>query len=589
MDWRAQSRSRSRAPDFRVSAAPPTVDVATATANFSRFYGDSSTFTGPTATINPTPSFANGSGATSSSSSSTDSRKAQAQLAASLGLSQTDFAHMHFDGLTMPSFSDLPTPVFAATTPPVATTASSTAPLTSSSSSFSFPSGSASPDPQSGSNLAAIENTLNQLIALQTVPATQSDTASGSSGRATGNTDSLVKPTSPSSSFANATLLSGNQSRGRQPSLESNYASLAQQQLQQLASVRLILRRQCRIELILNTQQSRQPSYKSSAAQTVSSPNGTSAYLTAASLAQSSRPFSFTTSQAAGTTTGTSPQVASSLGLARPLLSDISTSFPASQGAFFSQPPSPFAYPSSAPGPSPGFLGSPAVSAYSESTDANQFLYDYFAHNPAPSSGYTSPFPGQQNDVNGTGDLGPTHIDPAQLFQNLQQQQQSQQQADHPSRQPRDVAGASKEGSQKTASKLAPKPSTVAPAKAASSGVVNRKAKVPALLAAGLKPRSASTSDLVGLAAAAKNKTMSAPASRAHSRSNTISMPATVIEGQPLQLPEIAPAGPPPSDTSTRLSPSSDGVTRCVNCSTTVSWQWTFDCGLSLLATFQLM
>lgn len=44
MDWRAQSRSRSRAPDFRVRAPSLSnveVNTASATANLSRFFGDS--------------------------------------------------------------------------------------------------------------------------------------------------------------------------------------------------------------------------------------------------------------------------------------------------------------------------------------------------------------------------------------------------------------------------------------------------------------------------------------------------------------------------------------------------------------------
>lgn len=246
----------------------------------------------------------------------------------------------------------------------------------------------------------------------------------------------------------------------------------------------------------------------------------------------------------------------SGLALARPsgIVPDLSSSIPPSPAAFFnSQPPSPFAYPSSAPGPGSAFIGSPPINHYVGSHDTSQYLYDYFAHNPGTSSGYTSPYLAN----GGFDSTTPTHIDPAQLYRNLQQSIQQNP--------PHDGAVEAESEDSKPG----------ATSQNAASGSV-RKQK---LGAAGVKNRSASTNDLVGLGSAAKGKTASAPTSRTHSRSNTISMPATVVEGQPLQLsPHEAPSGlstatgsKPAAPSPTKAPPPAGGITRCLNCSTTVS------------------
>lgn len=259
MDWRAQSRSRSRAPDFRVAVAPPTVDVATATANFSRFYGDGSGTTTP-------------SGSTSASSSTPnttaqDSRSAHVQLAASLGLSpnpvdsygsQNGFSQSSLSSLAVTSASP-PQPPFSSTTSPATSAlalsgAGSPGTLNTysssqgsynnsyvSSPSFSFPHPSVSTEQSSGAdpNLTAIENTLNQLINLQSLASngsSQSTSPAASLGRGTtfiSSSSEGVSNSKPSSS--DYPFMPPPPARKAN---QESYASLAQQQLQQhLASV----------------------------------------------------------------------------------------------------------------------------------------------------------------------------------------------------------------------------------------------------------------------------------------------------------------------------------------------------------------
>lgn len=214
MDWRAQSRSRSRAPDFRVSVAPPTVDIATATANFSRYYGDGSASAAPIVS-SPAPA---PTAPLALDTSAADSRNAE--LAASLNLSPTGSFGLHFETAAMPSFASPASPVHSSfgtiKSPPISTDPTSllSQPSVSSASSFSFPSDSTSPDgTATDPNLTAIENTLNQLINLQSLSSSGGDKSSGSS----------------SSSAA------ARRAAHRVNGQESAYASLAQQQLSQLA------------------------------------------------------------------------------------------------------------------------------------------------------------------------------------------------------------------------------------------------------------------------------------------------------------------------------------------------------------------
>lgn len=191
MDWRAQSRSRSRAPDFRVAVAPPTVDTSFATASF--YHHSHST---PATVLEERES----------------PRDPDVESEASGGAGGLDF--------------------FAS--PPPTTSANSTTSFSSYDApapqtqpqSFSFPPDVASPlgagspaanDP----NLAAIENTLNQLISLQLLAATSPP-------------PSIVSSPRPNyvSDFSEAVL--GQHERGRTQSTDGS-SSLAQHALQQLA------------------------------------------------------------------------------------------------------------------------------------------------------------------------------------------------------------------------------------------------------------------------------------------------------------------------------------------------------------------
>lgn len=139
MDWRAASRSRSRAPDFRV-ARPPSlsgVEVSSATAQLSRFHND----TGGRVTATE------------------EDDKSRISFAESLGLSPgADF------------FASPPgvngTPLDYGSSPPM----------------FAFPPDSQNPEaPTTDPNLSAIEETLNQLITLQSIAASSAPPSSVSS------------------------------------------------------------------------------------------------------------------------------------------------------------------------------------------------------------------------------------------------------------------------------------------------------------------------------------------------------------------------------------------------------------------------
>lgn len=138
MDWRAASRSRSRAPDFRV-ARPPSlsgVEVSSATAQLSRFHNDS--------------------GGRVTATEEDD--KNRISFAESLGLSPGP------DFFASPGVNG--TPLDYGSSPPM----------------FGFPPDSQSPEaPTTDPNLTAIEDTLNQLITLQSLAASSAPPSSVSS------------------------------------------------------------------------------------------------------------------------------------------------------------------------------------------------------------------------------------------------------------------------------------------------------------------------------------------------------------------------------------------------------------------------
>jgi hypothetical protein len=247
MDWRAQSRSRSRAPELRTSMAPPAIDSTPATANFSRFFGDSGVPSSSTvSTEMPPPALPSTSSASASQTRPAveplsmpalpeDNSAALAELASSLGLSPQDQAQLFGSAsarLDGHSLMDLPSPTNGLISPPTETSRlASPGPLSPhTNSTFAFPDSTKGVDP----NLAAIESALNQLINLQSLASSPSSAPSPQS--ADGNVLSQAK--SPSATFAPSPLSNSTElpaSRSRQA---SGASSLAQKQLQQFMTVR---------------------------------------------------------------------------------------------------------------------------------------------------------------------------------------------------------------------------------------------------------------------------------------------------------------------------------------------------------------
>jgi GATA-binding protein len=560
MDWRAQSRSRSRAPDFRVSVAPPTVDATTATANFSRFYGDNSSTT------------------TSTITGSHDSRSAHVQLAASLGLSLN--ADMYN---TIGDFSNGASPDYS-----TAGAGAGAGPVGSQS--FAFPPGPASPDTTADPNLAAIENTLNQLISLQSLAAasnsqTTSPTASTHSPAKSPTALPLIGANAPASFNSGrsvpdeySSIQQQQQPHSHRASGDSAYASLAQQQLQQLASVRAHLSgppRRRRSVTPISQQHNGKISHGSSAsASPLPRPPplpSTSPYMNAATLAQSSRPFSFASSPASGLSLGRPPQ-----GL------ELQMSLSPTSASYFSEPPTPFSYPSSAPGPSNGFFHSPVASIYggeggqSVGADSSQFLYDYFQHQVDPSSGYSSPY--LNHNPTGSFDNSATaltHVNPSHLLNHLQQVPYDTDNSSWGVVSPGVVSAASGHDSSRTGTSSPPDgqpphpPTTVVP-KTLLNKPGPKRPKPTSSASSSTVRTSANSPDLVGLGQSSKSKAASAPASRVHSRSNTLSVPPVITEGKALALTDAG------KDTAASSTPNpsgagEDALTKCLNCSTTVS------------------
>ncbi|GAA5835584.1 hypothetical protein JCM3766R1_006454 [Sporobolomyces carnicolor] len=557
MDWRAQSRSRSRAPELRTSMAPPTIDSTPATANFSRFFGDNGVPAASVSTEMPPPAVPASSSASAAQSrpavaplsmpaSQDDNSAALAELASSLGLSPQDQAQLFGSAsarLDGHSLMDLPSPTNGLISPATGTSRlASPGPLSPqpNNNAFAFPDSRKAVDP----NLAAIESALNQLINLQSLASSPSSNPSPHSSD--GNT--LQQAKSPNATFAPSPLANSTEaapSHSRQAS--SGASSLAQKQLQQFMTASLSrTSRETRALTTLFERIQKGTSPPVSSSRRVSG-STSSAYGNAAALASSTRPFSFGT-------TGTSPS-ASGISLARPThLPTAEGSHPASP--YTEQPP--FLFPSSAPSQAQ-YLGSPNPPLFGEGMDTANLLYDYFNPQSHPSS-YPSFASGSE-----FGSLpAPTHVDPSQLL--------------HTRETPYGSIGSSWDTHAQSfvgspggiGNDTLPSPPTTA---SANSG----KSRLSASSSGG---RSSSTSNLASLSTSlpsSSTKTKSAPASRAHSRSNTVSLPPPIQEGKALQLDRKQNDAGDGEQDEKKDGAADAGVTRCLNCSTTNTPLWRRD------------
>ena len=552
MDWRAQSRSRSRAPEFRTSMAPPAVDSTPATANFSRFFGDSgvpsSTSSSSSKEMPPPP---RPSTSTAPSSDQTrpsiapltiptvpeDSAAALAELASSLGLSPQDQAQLfgsasaRFDGH---SLMDLPSPTNGLISPPTGTNRlASPGPLSPPQSTFAFQQANTS---EADPNLAAIESALNQLINLQTLASSPSSTSSPQSND--GNALQNVK--SPSSTFAPSPLANSTELPASHSRSASGTASQAQRHLQQFMTVRslfFVITTEFSLTHLIKqkgTSPPVDPSRRTSA-------STSSAYGNAAALASSTRPFAFGN-------TSTSPS-ASGISLARPSELTVEGSHPTSPHP--DQPP--FVFPSSAPSHSP-YLGSPNSPLFPDGADSTNLLHDYFLaqHDPSSFQSFAS--------GSGFGSLpAPTHVDPSQLLHSLETPYGSA--GSSWGINPQSFVG-SPNG---TNGEFVASPPTTASAPSSKSR----------LSVSSSGGRSSSTSNLSALSSSlpSSSKTKSAPTSRVHSRSNTVSLPPPIQEGKPFDFVDGSGSGDgldeSPDEKKVNVQ-EDDGVTRCLNCSTSV-------------------
>jgi hypothetical protein len=263
-----------------------------------------------------------------------------------------------------------------------------------------------------------------------------------------------------------------------------------------------------------------------------------SAYGNAAALASSTRPFSFGA-------TSTSPS-ASGISLARPAQLPTEGSLPTSP--YTEQPP--FLYPSSAPSPA-HYIGSPNPPLFGEGVDTANLLYDYF--NPQNNSPSYPSFASSSD----FGSLPvPTHVDPSQLLHSRETPYGSEGSSWANSHSfigsPNGISGES----------LASPPTT--------SSAHSGRSRLSASSSGG---RSSSTSNLTNLSSSlpsGSNKTKSAPASRVHSRSNTISLPPPIQEGKTLDLDNKPSPEDGEQEDEKKDGGADDGVTRCLNCATTV-------------------
>ncbi|BGP32444.1 Sodium- and chloride-dependent GABA transporter 1 [Rhodotorula toruloides] len=563
MDWRAQSRSRSRAPDFRVSVAPPAIDNTPAVANFSRFFSDN----GLPSPVNESPSEMPPPPLPSSSSSTAPrplsittqdaNSAALAELATSLGLSPQDQAELfgsasaRFDGH---SLLDLPSPGGVAS-PPATLHQALTSPLQSNVASplsasphraFAFPNGTHSPDNAGpDANLAAIESTLNQLISLQNLassPASSPATVDPSAFIAPGNAKSPLSASFtaslPGSSSEHTPQTSTIHSRRSSASGSSlSKSSQAQQHLQQFISNRKA-----------STSSAPPAASTSASSSRRTSVPAPSPYLTATALAHPPRSFSFGAAASVAAAAANNPTPASGLSLARPESIPPQLSQPSTP---FSESPLPHFFSGSAPVQPSALAGTPNQPAQygSASNDTTGLLYDYFhaTYQPSP---YLSQ---QQLDMFGS---APASVDPSQLLNS---------------------ASASPFGS--PISSWGVNPSSLE----GSALPTEEKKKAR-------RPTSARANSTGSVGTLASTKAKSAPASRVHSRSNTISLPSTIEEGKALVTGDIstAPSGETKSSSSSpapiagggTISKKVDadgGPIKCLNCETTNTPLWRRD------------
>ncbi|GAA5833468.1 hypothetical protein JCM9279_001534 [Rhodotorula babjevae] len=588
MDWRAQSRSRSRAPDFRVSVAPPAIDATPATANFSRFFNDSG-LPSPVHEVPseapspsempppPVPTSASSSYQAPPASTSAapaplvipslaDNSAELAELATSLGLSPQDQAHLFGSAsarLDGHSLLDLPSPGGMASPLPLHNGLSSsihsslTSPVSGNSPAQTFAFGAQSPD-GSGSdpNLAAIENTLNQLISLQSIASPPSSSYA--------STPAQVK--SPlSTSYPAQSSSSGEQTphssthHSRQASASSSTTNVAakgsqaQQHLQQFISGR---------------KGTSATGLSTSAASSRRVSSSSSPYLNATTLAQPSRPFSFGAAAsvaAAAASSGSSS--ASGLSLARP--SHAGSSSGSQPQTPYAELPAPPFFSGSAPAQPSALVGSPNPPLFGSSTDTTHLLYDYFHAQNNPSPYMPSPYLGQQPLE--TFGSAPTSVDPSQLLNHSAVGS------------PYGSPGSSAWGISPR-SLDSPANGALSPSPDNQKGAATGKARRPGAVRAN--------------SAGSVQTSKSAPVTRVHSRSNTISLPSTIEEGKPLHLGgvgqdeddaasrdlDVGTAPPPPPPPSTKglaagaKKVEADGSpTRCLNCGTTNTPLWRRD------------
>ncbi|BGP55689.1 Sodium- and chloride-dependent GABA transporter 1 [Rhodotorula sphaerocarpa] len=556
MDWRGQSRSRSRAPDFRVAAAPPAVDSTNAMANFSRFFNDAS-LPSPIPEQDGSPLNLPLEGQTGGVGAQQDvvdlpaardvSSAALAELATSLGLSPQDQAELFGSAAARFAESDLLDPQPTTTMPsPTSALHSAIASPTNGSTphAFAFPSNVPSPNGNGPDpNLAAIESTLNHLISLHHL-STPSPTAPGTAETAE------PSPSAPDSATPPATQATEEQEDGGQAHSES--LSSAQQHLQQFISGRKASATSVR------TGSSASSSRRVSAS--TSSP-----YNTATALAQGARPFPFgaaanAAAAAAATTTSSSP--ASGLSLARPPHVSPQESLPTTPYVETGLP----AFLSGS-APTSALFGSPEASAYGSHGAAAHSMYDYFnsAYQAAPH------LVNQHLDTFGS---APASVDPSQLLT-------------------RSIAPSSI--SSEPSSWGISSHSLGSSATGAISPFFDEDGQKKSLAKATKRPtgaRSTSASSLPTL----PNKGKTQSASRASSRSNTISLPSTIKEGQPFEQPTASASAQPDSipvdSTSTQLGEDvDDGTTtehgksikklaangeplKCINCQTENTPLW---------------
>lgn len=527
MDWRAQSRSRSR---LRAPVAPPTlsmpeVTTTPVTANLSRFYGDAGSSTNDTVHQDFAASLGLSSHADMfGSSSGFDPNSLDFTQLRGAPTTQSPTSY----GASPPSFSGAASPsAFAfpdAASPPGSTTASTDA------------------------NLAAIESTLNQLISLQSIATSSphpnswmsspSPIASGSPAKTSAAlptfaphsfSDLLPKQEEDGSySFGQADRYNGEGSTP-QPSTS------AQLQLQHLANQV----RACVPAFVDSGSDACAPYFKvrkaGQASQLPTSRSSASPYINATTLAQSSpsRPFSF------------APQsLVSGLSLARPT-HVLPESFHAlSPAELYSAPPTPsHVYPSSAP-THPNFLNPP--SPYFEGHDS-QPLYDYFQ---SPDS-YPSPYHGNPHD------LAPTHINPSHLL-SLQGSGIYDSDSSWGGFSP---AAAFSPASGNESGRSTPSPHDEPSPAQTQLRKSHHSQRASSLASHAL--HSASSPDLVSLGSSSK----SAPGSRTHSRSNTVSLPQSIYEGTPLASSAVKDSNAPQP---IGAGAADDSAIKCLNCSTTV-------------------